>query len=54
MIDLLLQDVYVNQAQQIVKNFDDAIKKLTFKNSNDDVQLNCNLKNKNLSFFAAA
>jgi hypothetical protein len=34
--DLLLQDIYVKQAEKIVKNFDDTFKKLTFKASNEE------------------
>jgi len=40
--DLLLQDIYVKQAEKIVKNFDDTFKKLTFKASNEDTNIsNC-------------
>ena len=40
--DLLLQDIYVKQAEKIVKNFDDTFKKLTFMASNEDTNVsNC-------------
>ncbi len=44
-IDLLLQEIYIKQAEKTVKNFDDAIKKLTVKNNNEELNitnLNCN------------
>ena len=41
-VDLLLQEIYIKQAEKIVKNFEDAIKKLSVsKNTNDDANLNC-------------
>ena len=42
--DLLLQDIYVKQAEKVVKNFDDTFKKLTFKSANEDIN-NTNCKN---------
>ncbi len=46
-IDLLLQEIYIKQAEKTVKNFDDAIKKLTVKNNNEEA----NITNLNCNFF---
>lgn len=44
-IDLMLQEIYVKQAEKSVKNFEDAIKKLTSKSvtegSNNKNNLSC-------------
>ncbi len=43
--DLLLQEVYIKQAEKTVKIFDEAIKKLSIKNNNEEIinsNINCN------------